>query len=32
LSVATIGAMSYECHTSRNATIARAQIAATRTG
>jgi len=32
LSIATIGAMSYEFHTSRNATIARAQIAATRTG
>ena len=32
LSVATIGAMSYEFHTSRDAKIARAQIAATRTG
>ena len=31
LSIATIGAMSYEYHASRNATIARAQIAATRT-
>jgi len=32
LSIVTIGAMSYEYHTSRDATIARAQIAATRTG
>lgn len=31
LSIITIGAMSYEYHASRDATIARAQIAATRT-